>query len=330
MLQSMDAERKVRWGILGCGSIATSAVAPAIRWSANGTLLAVASRDATTAHAKSRAIGAPRAYASYAALLSDAEIDAVYIGLPNGLHEEWAIKAALAGKHVLCEKSLALSAASARRMSWAAKSRGLRLVEAFMYRHHPRWELVRKLIADQAVGELRSLRAGLSGRTPTVDHRFGPLGGGALYDVTCYGLDVARFLFAGEPAGICGRAAWAAPGVDHTSGAVLEFAGGRIASVTGSLVSHAEQYLTLVGSHGRIEVERPFVPEWAPVKIVVEREGDRREHEVGGANQFLHQVEHFAALVLDPAKDPFPAEDGLDNALVREAVAQSASSVAAG
>ena len=327
----MEADRRVRWGILGCGAIATSAVAPAIRWSSNGTLLAVASRDATTAHAKSRAIGAPRAYASYAALLSDAELDAVYIGLPNGLHEEWAIKAAEAGKHVLCEKSLALSAASARRMSAAARSRGLRLIEAFMYRHHPQWELVRRLIAEEAVGELRSLRAGLSGRTPSLDHRFGPLGGGALYDVTCYGVDVARFLLAGEPAGVCGRAAWAAPGVDQTSAGVLEFLdvkGGRVASVTGSLVSHHEQYLTLLGTHGRIDVERPFIPEWAPAKITVEREGVRQEHTVGGANHFLHQVEHFAALVLDPAKDPFPAEDGVANAVVCEAIAASAKSTA--
>ena len=321
-------QRRVRWGILGCGAIAQAALAPAIRWSSNGTLLAVASRDPVAAASKARLVGALRAYGSYTALLEDSEVEAVYVGLPNGLHEEWVVKAAEAGKHVLCEKSLGLSHASAQRMARAAKTRAVRLVEAFMYRHHPQWDLVRRLLAEGAIGEVRALRAGLAGRAPAADHRFSPLGGGALYDVTCYGVDVARFLFGAEPLGCAGRAAWVnprtTPPVDTSSTVSLDFPGGRVASVSGSLLCTAEQYLMVTGTLGRLYVERPFIPEWNPARVWVERDGNRVEHVVGGANQFLHQVEHFASLVLDPAKDAHPAEDGVGNARVLELVGRSA------
>jgi D-xylose 1-dehydrogenase (NADP+, D-xylono-1,5-lactone-forming) len=321
-------QRRVQWGIIGCGSIAQAAVAPAIRWSNNGTLLAVASRDMQSAAHKSRLVGALRAYGSYQALLEDREVEAVYVGLPNGLHEEWVLKALEAGKHVLCEKALALSHASAQRMARAAKARKLRLVEAFMYRHHPQWDLVRRLLGEQAIGEVRALRAGFSGRAPAADHRFSPLGGGALYDLTCYGVDVARFLFHAEPLGVCGRAAWVqprtAPPVDTTSGGALDFPGGRVATVGGSLLCSMEQYCVILGTLGRIEVERPFVPEWNPTRVFVERDGRRAEHVIGGANQFLHQVEHFSSLVLDPERDAHPAEDGVGNARVLELISRSA------
>ena len=320
-------QRRVKWGILGCGAIAQAALAPAIRWSSNGTLLAVASRDAQAAANKARLAGALRAYGSYAALLEDPEIDAVYIGLPNGLHEEWVIKAAQAGKHVLCEKSLGLSHSSAKAMAHAAKARKVRLVEAFMYRHHPQWEVVRRLLEGGAIGEVRALRAGLTGRAPAADHRFSPLGGGALYDVTCYGVDVARYLFGAEPLGCVGRTAWVnprtTPPVDTSSAAALDFPGGRIATVSGSLLCTTEQYLVVTGTLGRLEVERPFIPEWNPTRIWVDRDGHRTEHMVGGANQFLHQVEHFANLVLDPERDAYPAEDGVGNARVLELVGRS-------
>jgi predicted dehydrogenase len=321
-------QRRVKWGILGCGAIAQAALAPAIRWSANGTLLAVASRDPNAAANKARLVGALRAYGSYAALLEDPEVEAVYVGLPNGLHEEWVVKAAQAGKHVLCEKSLGLSHASAKAMAHAAKAKQVRLVEAFMYRHHPQWEVVRRLLADGAIGEVRALRAGLTGRAPAADHRFSPLGGGALYDVTCYGIDVARYLFGAEPLGCVGRAAWVnprtTPPVDTSSVAALDFPGGRTATVSGSLLCTAEQYLVVTGTLGRLEVERPFIPEWNPTRIWVDRDGQRTEHVVGGANQFLHQVEHFASLVLDPERDAYPAEDGVGNARVLELVGRTA------
>src|SRR4051812_19117915 len=173
----------IGWGILGCGSIATHAVAPAIGWSHNGCLVAIASREKSTAEAKAKSLGASRAYAPYEVMLADPEVVAVYIGLPNGLHEAWAIAAIDAGKHVLCEKSLALSPASARRVCDAASKRGVRLVEAFMYRHHPQWSVVRGLLEERAIGDVRIVRAGLAGTLGAAkkdDHRWSSeLGGGA-------------------------------------------------------------------------------------------------------------------------------------------------------
>jgi predicted dehydrogenase len=321
---------RVRWGILGCGSIATRAVAPAIRWSQNGELVAVASRDPARAHAKAEAIAAPRAHGSYDALLADPEIDAIYIGLPNGLHEEWAIRAAEAGKHVLCEKSLALSSASALRIVRAFKSRGLRVVEGFMVRHHPQWEIVRRLLADRAIGEVRSIRAGLAGSSrPDSDHRFSPtLGGGALFDVTCYPVNIARMLMHTEPRRVCAQAVLAPSkdgerAVDVASAAILEFPGDVLASVHGSLRSARDQYLTICGTSGRIDVDRPFHPEWSPTQIRLERNDESRILAAGGANHFLHQMEHFASLVLDPNKPLYPSETGLENVTACEAIAAS-------
>lgn len=321
---SAGVREKVRWGILGCGTIATHAVAPAIRWSQNGELVAIASRDAATARAKAEAVAAPRWHASYEALLADPELDAIYIGLPNGLHEEWSLRAAEAGKHVLCDKSLTLTSASAKRIVSAFRSRGLRIVEGFMVRHHPQWEIVRRLLADRAIGDVRSIRAGLAGSSrPETDHRFTPLGGGALFDVTCYPVNIARMLLHAEPTRVAARAVLAPSGVDVSSSAVMEFPGDVLVSVHGSLRSARDQYLTIVGTHGRIDVDRPFHPEWTPTQIRLERNDESRILASGGANHFLHQMEHFASLITDPHRPIYPAETGLENVTACEAIAAS-------
>jgi len=309
----------VRWGILGCGSIATHAIAPAIGWSRNGTLAAVASRDSGTAEARRARIGAARAHGTYEALLRDPNVDAIYIGLPNGLHASWAIAAAEAGKHVLCEKSLALDAGDALRVASAFRQRGLRLVEAFMYRHHPQWDVVRGLLSSGAIGELRTVRAGLGGFIDASDHRWSAdLGGGALFDVTCYGLDAIRFLVGSEPLEVVAVRAMRRA-VDEESCVSLAFAGGVLASAWGSLRSAPEQFVTVTGSVGRLEIEKPFVPGWSTVHLRVVREGDDRTIAVPGANHYLHMVEHFAALVLDPSRTSFPAEDGEANVALCDA-----------
>jgi len=320
----------VRWGILGCGGIAKGAIAPAIVASCNGELVAVASRDLATARANAEVTGATRAHGSYDALLADDEIDAVFIGLPNGLHEPWAIRAAEAGKHVLCEKSLTLSSASARRMRAAFDGRGLRLVEAFMYRHHPQWEIVRSLLVQGAIGELRSLRAGFtSDGLPDGDHRFSvPLGGGALFDLTCYAVDAARYVLGAEPGRVSAHGVLFAPGgVDVTSTAILEFPGRVLATAHGSLRSAEDQFLVVVGTRGRIEVERPFVPEQSPATVRLELDGQpSRGLKAPGANHYVLQVEHFASLVRDRARPAFPAEDGVENVIACEAIAASIAS----
>jgi D-xylose 1-dehydrogenase (NADP+, D-xylono-1,5-lactone-forming) len=315
---------ELNWGIVGCGSIATAAIAPAIRWSSNGRLLAIGSRDGAKATLKAAELGAERAYAPYDALLADPDVTAIYIGLPNGLHEEWAVRAAHAGKHVLCEKSLTLSAASARRISSTFAERRLRLVEGFMYRHHPQWNVVKRLLDDRAIGDVRLLRASLSGRCPPDDHRWSPeLGGGVLYDVACYPLNVARFVLRAEPIRVSALGLLHTTGVDRAVAATMEFPDGVLATATSSFDAEHEEGLVIVGTRGRIEVERPFQPGWAPTSVVIVRGSERERIEVGGANHFLHQVEHFACLVLLPSKAMAPAEDGVRNAALLEAVAES-------
>jgi predicted dehydrogenase len=317
---------RIGWGIIGCGWIATEAVAPAIQWSANGRLVAVASRDRDVAAAKARETGATRAYASYEAMLADRDVDAVYIGLPNGLHEEWAERCALAGKHVLCEKSLTMTLASALRMAAAFAQRSLRLVEAFMYRHHPQWALVRSLLEERRIGAPRIVRASFCSRFDKPnDHRWSAaMGGGALWDLTCYGVNVARYITGVEPLRVTAFADAQTPqGVDASTQASLELEGGVLASVTGSLRAGRDQSLIVVGDEGTLEVDRPFLPGWDATHVVLRRGGsvpEERHYEVGGANQFLHQVEHFASLVLDPARAPWPAEDGVRNVAACEAI----------
>jgi predicted dehydrogenase len=327
----MGSERppssKIRWGVLGYGSIAASAGVPAIKWSYNGELLALASRSQETADAKAQEAKAPRAYGSYEALLEDDDVDAVYLALPNGLHETWALRCADAGKHLLCEKTLSTSLASAARVREAFAKRGLRLVEGFMYRHHPQWRVVRSLIADGAIGEVRSIRAALTRMRPAPeDHRWSmQLGGGALRSVTCYGIDAARFLTGCEPIRLCAFSSYDGDGgVDVTTHAVVELNGGVLATASGSIGEAPEQGLWIAGTEGRIVIERPFVPGWDKVHIVHERGADARRLDVKGANHFLLQMEHFARLVLEPERTALPAEDGLANAAALEAIARSA------
>jgi predicted dehydrogenase len=319
---------RIGWGIMGCGWIATEAVAPAIQWSQNGRLVAIASRDHDVAAAKAAETGAQRAYSPYEAMLDDPEIDAVYIGLPNGMHEEWALRCAQAGKHVLCEKSLTLTLPSARRMAAAFAPRGLRLVEAFMYRHHPQWSLVRSLLDEGAIGTLRIVRASFCSRFDKPhDHRWSAaLGGGTLWDLTCYGVNAARYVTGVEPVRAAAFAdAQTQEGVDASTQASLEFEGGMLASVSGSLRTGRDQSLVIDGDEGTIEVVRPFVPGWDPTHVVLRRGFGREERrfEVGGANQFLHQAEHFASLVLEPARAVWPAEDGVRNVAACAAIERS-------
>jgi D-xylose 1-dehydrogenase (NADP+, D-xylono-1,5-lactone-forming) len=258
-------------------------------------------------------LGAERA-CSYEELLHDPEIDAIYIGLPTGLHAEWCRRAAEAGKHVLCEKSLTLDAESALSLSVLFTRRKLRLVEAFMYRHHPQWRVVFDALPE--IGTVRFVHATLTGMLEDDgDHRWSAtLGGGALFDVTCYGVNVARWIL-GEPTRVTALGELR-DGVDLSSTATMQFPDGALASVHGSLKSAPHQALSIVGTRGRILVEHPFIPHWDATRIWI----NDRTVTVPGANHFLHQVEHFAALVTDPSRALDPAEDGSANVAVCEEI----------
>jgi predicted dehydrogenase len=260
--------------------------------------------------------------------LADAEVDAVYIGLPNGLHEEWAIRCAQAGKHVLCEKSLTMTLGSARRIAAAFVERRLRLVEAFMYRHHPQWPVVRKLLDEGAIGKPRQVRASFCSRNDdSNDIRWNAaLGGGALWDLGCYGINAARYITRAEPVRVSAFADAAnAQGVDATTHAAVELEGGLLAEVACSLRAGRAHSVVIHGDDGTIEVVRPFLPALEPTHIALRREwvGEERRFEVAGANQYLLEVEQFASLVSDPARAPWPAEDGTRNVAACEAIEKS-------
>lgn len=316
-------DRPLRWGIIGAGNIARHAIAPAIRDSCNGTLHAIASRGASKALQLAAELGVPHSCARYEELLSRDDIDAVYLGLPNGLHEEWVLKAAAAGKHVLCEKSLALTSAAAHRMRDTCHSHGVLLMEAFMYRHHPQWVRVRELIQQGVIGEIQSISAHLCGALGNdQDHRWSAeLGGGALFDVTCYGINAARYLLGTEPTRVLATAKLRSQGVDETTHVLLEFPGEILASAQGSLVGHHAQGLRIIGTKGVIDVERPFVCHTDPAKLRLTTASNSEEITLPGANQFQLEVEHFAHCILNKTSLQYPAEDGVKNTTVCERAA---------
>lgn len=314
----------VRWGVLGVASIALRAVIPAIQRSTNGRLVAIASRGAARAQDAAARLGIPRAHGSYEALLADPEVDAIYIPLPNALHRGWTIRCAEAGKHVLCEKALAVTSADALEMIAACRKHGVLLMEAFMYRFHPRTQKVVDLAAQGALGDVRLVRASFTFRLRSRENiRLDPaLGGGGLYDVGCYGVNVSRLLL-GEP-----RAAFAfgqigASGVDEVLGAVLRFDDDRLAIVDCGLTLSRRQEYEVVGTDGHLTVPLAFLPGPADAEIHLTRDQERTVQVTPGVDQYQLMVEHFAEVVQARATPRLPPEDAVATLRVIEALLRS-------
>ena len=219
----------VRWGILSTANIGVRKVIPATQKAERCEVVAIASRDGERAAKVASELGIPRAHGGYEALLSDPEVDAVYIPLPNSQHAAWTIAAARAGKHVLCEKPLAMTAAEAEEMVRACATEGVLLMEAFMYRLHPSWEAVRELVASGRIGRLRAVQSWFSyfNDDPDDIRNVAELGGGALYDIGCYSINLSRMLFGGEPTGIEASVTRDATATDVLTSAILAFDRGR-------------------------------------------------------------------------------------------------------
>jgi len=318
---------RVRWGVLGTANIARVAVDPAIQASCNGELVAVASRDPDRARAFAEAAGIPVHHGSYEGLLEDERIDAVYNPLPNGLHREWTVRAAEHGKHILCEKPLALDESECRDMETAAAEHGVRLMEAFMYRFHPRTAKVVELVREGAVGELRMIRATFTFRLMKPGNiRLDPdLGGGALMDVGCYCVNVSRTLAAEEPFEAQAFAAPAPSGVDQRLAGTLRFERGLVAHFDCALDMERREVYEVGGTDGTLVVPDAFLPGTgdAPIRELRGREAGR-EHVVAGADEYRLMVEHFADCVIEGVPPRFaPAEAAL-NMRVIEALYRSA------
>lgn len=319
----------LRWGILSTADIARKKVVPGIRKAERCEVVAIASREATQARRVADELGIPRAHGSYEALLADPEVDVVYIPLPNHLHAEWTIAAARAGKHVLCEKPLAMTATDAQRMVDACAHEGVRLMEAFMYRHHPSWVAVTELVASGRIGRLEAVQSWFSyyNDDPTNIRNQFAAGGGALFDIGCYAVNLSRMLFDAEPVAV--RASIRrdqATGVDVTTSAILEFAHG-VASFICSTRTETDQRVHVYGSDGRISIDIPFnIPPDRPTHVRLTAGGEppvapaTETFTFDVADPYTVEAERFAAAILDGTPTPTPAEDAVANLRVMERI----------
>jgi predicted dehydrogenase len=314
----------VRWGVLSTAKIGMAKVTPAIQLAGNCEVVALASRDADRAAAAAAQLGIESAYGSSEDLLAT-DIDAVYIPLPNDMHAEWTMKAAAAGKHVLCEKPLGLTAAEARMMADACRTAGVKLAEAFMYRHHPTWVEARRLVEAGSIGKLQSVQSWFSyyNDDPANIRNRVENGGGAVMDIGCYNINVSRMLFGAEPVRV-EAAVHRDPvmGIDTLSSAVLEFPGGGHATLTCAIRSAPDQRVHIVGGTGRIEIEIPFnIPPDRETRIFLTRGDDPRETiTFPPSDQYTIQAELFARAVLGDTPVPVPIEDAIANMETIEAI----------
>lgn len=317
----------LRWGILSTASVARTKVIPGIQRGDRCRVVAIASRDLDHARAVAAEAGIPTAHGSYEALLADPEVDAVYIPLPNHLHAEWTIAAVEAGKHVLCEKPLALTSAHAQRMVDAADAGGVLLMEAFMYRLHPSWVAVVDLVAAGRIGQLVAVQSWFSyfNDDATNIRNIREYGGGALFDIGCYSVNLSRLLFGGEPTRVLSSIRRdPATGVDVMTSGILEFGGG-VATFTCSTRAEDDQRVHIYGTDGRISIEIPFnVPPDRPAHVFVTSGGnppvnpatERLTFET--ADPYAVEATHFAAAVLDGGPVPVSPSDAVANLRVIE------------
>jgi len=324
----------VRWGILGNATIARTCVLPAIRKSRNGIVRALGTRFPAAAAELAQKNHIEYVYDTYDAVLADPEIAAVYIPLPNHLHLPWTLKALQAGKHVLCEKPLGCSAAEAQQMAETAAKAGLLLMEAFMYRFHPRSLKIKQLLADGCIGlpclvhSAFCYHIGEDLLAGGANYRLRPdEGGGALLDVGCYSVSLARWLFEAEPVQVHAQAIFHPGGADvHITG-TLCFPGSELASFAASFTSALQQTFTVAGSRGAIELPHDaFIPWTHDAHFSLrERNQERGEdHVIPGADEYQLMVEHFADAVQGNTLLAIPPEDSIRNLRVLDALARAA------
>lgn len=313
---------KIRWGILGCAAIAEKAFIPAIKKAAGAELVAIASRDSGKARDWAARSGIKKAYGSYEELLSDPEIEAVYNPLPNHLHHPLSIAALRAGKHVLCEKPLALTAAEVREMFAEAEKKNRLLMEGFMYRFHPRLKQTLELIESGAIGEPLVVRGTFNFifDRDLSNYRWNPAsGGGALYDVGCYPINAARLIFKSEPVRIEVAARLdEKTGIDLTASLLCEFPGNRQALLTSSFELEFQSALEISGRSGRIFLDRAFSSKHFETEIQLTRNQKTEIFHFPPADQFQLMIEHFGQAIRGLVKPLLDFKDSYGNALVIE------------
>ena len=335
-------KQKIRWGVLGVARIAREKVIPATQCSEYSQVTAIASRDLSKAQTAAAELGIAKAYGSYEALLADPDIDAVYNPLPNHLHVPWSVRAAEAGKHVLCEKPIGLNAAEAEQLLATRDSTGVKIQEAFMVHTHPQWTGAIDLIGRGRIGEVHAVVGAFSFllTDPENVRTVAAYGGGGLLDLGCYLVHTARWMFGREPERVVGAIERDSDtGIDRIASMVLDFGSGGLPSSdaghaigTCSMYQAPYQRVQVLGTKGRIEIEIPFnAPPDRPCRIFV---GDGTDPtgvaaetiEFDTCNQYTIQADRFSRAVLDDADVPLPLEDSVKNMRVLDALVRSAES----
>jgi len=314
---------KVRWGILSTAKIALAKVIPAMQRSPWCEITAIASRDLSRAQEAARELEIPHAYGSYEELLADKTVEAIYNPLPNNLHVPWTIKAAEAGKHVLCEKPMALNAAEAKTLIDVRNRTGIKIQEAFMVRTHPQWLETRRLIKSGRIGVLRSITCFFSYFNPdpaNIRNQL-DLGGGALMDIGCYPITISRFMYETEPRRVMALIERDPVfATDSLTTAVLDFPNGH-STFTCSTRLAPYQRMIFHGTEGRIEVLIPFnAPNDRPTQIIV----DNEMIEFTICDQYEIQGSLFSQAIRENSEQPIPLEDAVSNMAVIDAVFRSA------
>jgi predicted dehydrogenase len=331
----MDAMAKIRWGILSTANIGVKRVIPAILSSSKGVVAAIASRDADRAALIASQFGIPKSYSDYQSLLDDPALDAIYNPRPHPLHVPWTVKALEAGKHVLCEKPIALNANEAGALITARDRTGRHVMEAFMVRCHPQWHRVRELAASGRIGTVRSLQSAFtfSVLDPKNVRNQPQIGGGALYDVGCYPLVTARYIFGTEPERVIAAINRDADlGVDRVTSGILVFPGGEQLTFTSSLQLAPFQRVVLLGSSGRIEVRVPFTPNRDHACSILIDTGAALDgssqvvEQFDPVDQYMLQCDLAAGVFQGETAQPFPIEDAISGMRVIDALYRSAES----
>jgi predicted dehydrogenase len=313
----------VKWGVLGAAKIALVKVIPGMQRGDWSEVIAIGSRDAAKAKKAADSLGIQRAYDSYEQLLADPEIEAIYNPLPNHLHVPWSIRAAEAGKHVLCEKPIGLSSQECRELISVRDHTGVKISEAFMVRMHPQWLRARDLVRSGAIGELRSILSAFSyfNRDPENIRNIRAWGGGALMDIGCYPVQISRFLFEREPLRAIGLFERDPDmQIDRLMSGTLDFGTGQ-SVFTCSTQMTPFQRIQILGTTGRIEIEIPFnAPPDKPTRIFVDEGSGVRTEEFPVCDQYTLQGDMFSRAVRGSGEVPTPLEDSLANMIAIEAL----------
>lgn len=318
---------KVRWGIISTAKIGTEQVIPAMQQGEYSEVTGIASRNLDAAKSVAEALGIPKAYGSYQELLDDPEIEAVYNPLPNHLHVPWSIKSLNAGKHVLCEKPIALSSVEGEQLVEAARRfPDLKVMEAFMYRFHPQWQKTRQLVFDGEIGELRTIQTFFSYYNDDPDdiRNKADIGGGGLLDIGCYAISLSRFVYGSEPKKVSGIVEYDPRfNTDRLASAMMVFERGT-STFTCSTQLAKNQRVLIVGTRGWVEIEIPFnAPPDRPTKIWHDNMEVLTEIEFEICDQYTIQGDLFSLAVLEDTEVPTPIEDAVANMKVIEAIFES-------